>query len=76
LHFGFESAPLYGATHETQSGVAIPLNATPDATSELSHLRAENESLRSQIAMQAANLDDLRNALKLIEHKRPARRWW
>lgn len=69
--------PLQSATDATPATVAIPLNATPDATYELSRLRTENEALRAQIAMQAANLDDLRHALKLIEHKQPARRrWW
>lgn len=69
--------PLSGAAHATQQGVATPLNATHDAASELSHLRTENELLRAQIAMQAANLDDLRQALKMIEHKQPSRRrWW
>lgn len=69
--------PFQAATDATLSAVAIPLNATVDATHELSQLRTENEALRAQIAMQAANLDDLRHALKLIEHKQPARRrWW
>lgn len=69
--------PFQVATDATLATVAIPLNETPDATHELSQLRAENEALRAQIAMQAANLDDLRHALKLLEYKRPERRrWW
>ncbi len=65
------------ATNATHSTVATPLRETLDATPELSRLRAENEALRTQIAMQAANLDDVRQALKMLEYKpAPKRRWW
>lgn len=44
---------------------------------ELEKLRSENAALRDKIETQAANLDDLRQALKLLEYKPPKRRgWW
>lgn len=48
-----------------------------EARMELEKLRAENASLRDKIETQAANLADLRQALKMLEHKQPPRhRWW
>lgn len=44
---------------------------------ELEQLRAENAALRDKIETQAANLLDLRQALKMLEHKPESkRRWW
>lgn len=69
--------PFSDATQETPTVVATPHRETLHETEELSRLRAENESLRTQVAMQAANLDDVRQALKMLEYKpAPKRRWW
>lgn len=48
-----------------------------DSTFELEQLRAENAALRDKVETQAANLQDLRQALKMLEYKpEPRRRWW
>lgn len=48
-----------------------------EAAIALEKLRTENASLRDKVETQAANLADLRQALKMLEYKQPPRRrWW
>lgn len=63
---------------ETENRDEKPQKETSDeARIELEKLRAENAALRDKIETQAANLDDLRQAMKMLEDKSPKRRsWW
>lgn len=63
---------------ETTNRDKPPHSETSEETRfELEKLRIENASLRDKIETQAANLGDLRQALKMLEHKQaPRRRWW
>ena len=69
---------VFGAfDEETTNRDKPPHGETPEETSrELEKLRLENAALRDKVETQAANLNDLRQMLKLIEHKQPKRRWW
>lgn len=76
------------ATNVAEKSVAMSQTETVNAAEktspeELEKLRAEVGILRERlaardekIAAQAANLDDLRGAIKLLEHKQAKRRWW
>lgn len=76
------------ATDVTEYSVATSQTETVNVAEkspqgELEKLRAEVEILRERleardekIAAQAANLNDLRGAIKLLEHKQEKRRWW
>lgn len=82
----FGSASI--ATDATEKFVAMSQTETVNVAEksppeELEKLRAEVGILRERlaardekIAAQAANLDDLRGAIKLLEHKQAKRRWW
>lgn len=63
---------------ETMNRDKPPHGETPDvALRELEKLRQENAYLKEKLDAQAANLDDLRQALKMLEYKQaPKRRWW
>lgn len=70
---------VFGAFEvETSSQDSTPQEETAKETKlELEKLRLENAALRDKIETQAANLDDLRQALKLLEYKPQKRRsWW
>lgn len=82
----FGSASI--ATNVTEKSVAMSQAETVNVAEksppeELEKLRAEVGILRERlaardekIAAQAANLDDLRGAIKLLEYKQAKRRWW
>lgn len=63
---------------ETTNHDKAPHQETVNETKlELEKLRIENAALRDKVETQAANLDDLRQALKMLEYKQPkTRRWW
>jgi hypothetical protein len=65
---------------ETQKSAAMPqIETGKETVFELEKLRQENAFLREKLDAQAANLNDLRNAMKLLEHKKDPekrRRWW
>lgn len=70
---------VFGAFEtETSSVETTPQKETNSETlRELEMLRLENASLRDKIETQSANLNDLRQALKLLEYKKPRRlKWW
>lgn len=63
---------------ETSNRDIAPHEETQKETNlELERLRLENAALRDKVETQAANLSDLRQALKLLEYKEPKRKkWW
>ena len=75
---------LVSVANEAEKSAAMLQNeAEKEAADTVEKLRAEVEILRERlaardekIAAQASNLDDLRGAIKLLEHKRAKRRWW
>ena len=87
---------VFGELGDTAATVAprqtetVPAtNATTEATTELrariALLEAENAHLRDRLADKDRNLDDLRQAIRLLEDRRPVetrgerpkkRRWW
>lgn len=71
------------ANEAEKSAAMLQNEAEKEAADTVEKLRAEVEILRERlaardekIAAQAANLDDLRGAIKLLEHKQAKRRWW
>lgn len=71
------------ATEADKSAAMLQNEAKKEATDTVEKLRVEVGILRERlaardekIAAQAANLDDLRGAIKLLEHKRTKRHWW
>jgi serine kinase of HPr protein (carbohydrate metabolism regulator) len=81
-HMQLDTAELlrvFGAFESsTTNQDTTPLEETSIETKiELEKLRAENAALRDKVETQAANLDDLRQALKMLEYKPQKRRsWW
>lgn len=80
--FGALSHPVPAASHASEShpdAAGVP----PDVAALLATLRAEkatlqaeNSVLRSQVEAKDANLADLRQSLRLLEHVPTKRRWW
>lgn len=75
--------PFSGVACDTHATVATPQDAPQDATASatrIAALEAEVASLKERLSDKDANLADLRQAIKLLEHKRPAtenhRPWW
>lgn len=70
---------VFGAFEgETLKRDITPHKETEDESKiELEKLRAENVALRDKIETQAANLDDLRQALRLLVDASPKKKkWW
>lgn len=70
---------VFGAFEgETKNQDNAPHKETSlDSIIELEKLRLENAALRDKVETQAANLQDLRQALQMLEHKPESRRrWW
>lgn len=72
------------ATDVTENSVAMSQTETVNvaektAPGELEKLRVEVAELRARLEEKDANLADLRQAMKLLEHKKDTekrRRWW
>lgn len=74
--FGELSHPAPAPSHATVSQPDAP-PVPPDVAVLLATLQAENASLKAQIEAKDANLADLRQSLRLLEHvPSPRRRWW
>lgn len=70
--FGELSHPAPALSHATESQPVAP-----DVAATLAELRAENALLKAQLEAKDANLADLRQSLRLLEHvPPPKRRWW
>ncbi|MFM0140878.1 hypothetical protein [Caballeronia grimmiae] len=69
--FGELSHPTPALSHETTSQ-----SDAPDVAAALALLQAENALLKAQIEAKDANLADLRQSLRLLEHVPAKRRWW
>lgn len=73
--FGELSQPSPALSHATESQPDAPFVA-PDVAATLAQLKAENALLKAQIEAKDANLADLRQSLRLLEHVPTKRRWW
>ena len=63
-------------SHATESQSDAP-HVAPDVAATLAQLQAENALLKAQIEAKDANLADLRQSLRLLEHvPSTKRRWW
>ncbi|WP_175983312.1 DNA-binding protein [Caballeronia zhejiangensis] len=73
--FGDLSQPIPALSHETVSQADAP-PVPPDVAATLAQLQAENALLKAQLEAKDANLADLRQSLRLLEHVPAKRRWW
>lgn len=73
--FGELSHSAPALSHATETQPDAPL-VPPDVAATLAQLKAENASLKAQIEAKDANLADLRQSLRLLEHVPSKRRWW
>jgi hypothetical protein len=73
--FGKLSHPTPVLSHATESQPDAP-DVAPDVAATLAALQAENALLKAQIEAKDANLADLRQSLRLLEHVPAKRRWW
>lgn len=74
--FGELSQSTPALSHETESQSVSP-TVPPEVAATLALLQAENALLKAQIEAKDANLADLRQSLRLLEHApSPKRRWW
>ena len=73
--FGNLSHPATTLSHATESQT-VSANVPPDVSATLALLQAENALLKAQIEAKDANLADLRQSLRLLEHVPAKRRWW
>lgn len=69
--FGELSHPAPALSHATESQ-----SVAPDVSAVIAMLQAENALLKAQIEAKDANLADLRQSLRLLEHVPAKRRWW
>jgi hypothetical protein len=69
--FGNLSQPAPALSHAPESQ-SVP----SDVAALLAALQAENAVLKAQVEAQNANLADLRQSLRLLEHVPAKRRWW
>lgn len=69
-----QSAPALSHATESQPDAGF---VAPDVAATLAQLQAENALLKAQIEAKDANLADLRQSLRLLEHvPSTKRRWW
>lgn len=73
--FGELSHPAPALSHATESQSVAP-DVAPDVSAVIAMLQAENALLKAQIEAKDANLADLRQSLRLLEHVPAKRRWW
>ncbi|SEF14570.1 MULTISPECIES: DNA-binding protein [Pseudomonadota] len=73
--FGELSHPAPALSHASVSQPDAP-NVPSDVVALLATLQAENAVLKAQVEAQNANLADLRQSLRLLEHVPAKRRWW
>jgi hypothetical protein len=70
--FGELSQGAWDMSHAT-----LPQPVPQDVAAKLVELQTENAILRAQIEAKDANLTDLRQSLRLLEHKKEDKRhWW
>lgn len=74
--FGELSQPAPALSHASESHHDAP-PVPPEVAVLLASLQTENSVLKAQVEAQNANLADLRQSLRLLEHSpAPKRRWW
>lgn len=74
--FGELSQPATALPHASVSHHDAP-GVPPDVAALLTSLQAENAMLKAQVEAKDANLADLRQSLRLLEHvPSTKRRWW
>jgi hypothetical protein len=69
------------ATAETVAKTVVtPQTETPSETAKmairLAALEAENAALLDRLKDKDKHIDDLRNSVRLLEHKPAAKKWW
>lgn len=55
---------------------SLSRNDTPDSVAQLAVAKAEIAGLREVIARQDRHIEDMRITVRLLEDKRPQKRWW
>lgn len=70
---------VFGELTQGRDSDALQLGASPDTTAlqaRIAALESENGHLRERVADKDAHLEDMRQSLRLLEHKGTGRRWW
>ena len=70
---------IYGELRDTATGrgaVATPQRETPNEAERIAALEAENASLKARLNDKERHIDDLRGALRMLEHKQEKKPWW
>lgn len=73
--FGELTHPAPALSHAPESQTDAPA-VTPDVAAAMALLQAENAALKAQLEAKEANLADLRQSLRLLEHLPAKKRWW
>lgn len=75
-----ELVRVYGDLRDTsdkQETVAAPQHETQNETARIAALEAEVASLRERLGDKERHIEDMRNAMRLLEHKPAAKKsWW
>lgn len=74
-----ELVRVFGAVTQQRGSSAIHHETPPDTTAlqaRIAALEAENNQLRVRIEDKDVHLEDMRQSLRLLEHKKTGRRWW
>lgn len=65
---------VYGAFHKVNSGATVEI--PHDTTPQIALLEMENRHLKERLAEKDQHLEDMRNTVRLLEHKAPKKSWW
>jgi len=74
-----EMLRVFGEPRPVLNAISTPPKATSEADSlkaELVGLKAENAGLKTTIAAIEAHNESLKQAMMMLGHDRPRRRWW
>lgn len=70
---------VYGELRDTgdsKETVSTPQTETSNETARIAALEAEVTNLRERLSDKERHLDDMRNAMRMLEHKPEKKRWW
>lgn len=70
---------VFGEMTQVRDSDALQFGASPDAAvlqARIAALESENSHLRERVADKDAHLEDMRQSLRLLEHKRPGWKFW
>lgn len=66
----------FGDKGDRGETVSAPQRETVDETAKIAALQVEIANLRERLVDKERHIDDIRNAMRLLEHKTEKKRWW